>query len=198
MAEEKQAPVEQAREPVATEKKTDTVAYETHKKLLGEKKSLQERLLEAESKLNEFQSSVEQRERQELETQNRFKELYEGLKGENENLKNEITQRDIRMQDALKVDAFEKSLGDRVIDRKYSGFINTKNIMIDPSSGVVDELSAQKEVERVLAEDPEIVRSKAPAKALPTSAPSGASSVGKVTMQDRFELLAKHLETRRR
>lgn len=202
MSEDTSAPVGQAQEPVANEtgktNKNDSVAYETHRKLLGEKKSLQERNLELEQKLNEFQQSVEAKQQKELEEQQRFQELYEQAKSENQRLSETLTQRDQQMQDALKIDAFNTSLGDRTIDRKYFGFIDTKNILIDPTTGNVDELSAQKEVERVLAEFPEIVRSKSAAKPLPTQAPQGVSSVKKPTMQERFEFLAKQLEANRK
>lgn len=200
MAEETTAPVEQTQKPVADEvkKKPDVVTYETHRKLLDEKKNIQQRLMEAEAKLDDFQKSVEAKQTKELEEQNRYRELYESIKGENENLKTTIEKRDEMMQDALKIDAFNKSLGDKKIDSKYSGFINTKNIIIDPATGSVDELTAQREVERVLSEYPEIVRSSTAAKPLPTQAPVGVSSVRKPSMQDRLELLARHLESKRR
>ena len=198
MSEEPNAPVEQPSTPVAAETpKKDSVSYDTHRKLLDEKKSLQSHALELEQKLSEFQQSVEEKQKQELEAQNRFKELYEQAKQESERLASTLTERDKQMQDALKIDAFNKSLGDKAIDRKYSGFIDTSKILIDPSSGAVDELSAQKEVERIMSEFPEIVRSSAPARSMPNAAPQGASSVGKPSLKDNLANLAKALERKR-
>lgn len=205
MAEENpSAPVEQPSKPEAGEasnktKVQDSVSYDTHRKLLAEKKSMQERLQNTESELNEIKSQIAAKTQQDLEEQNRFKELYEGLKTENETLKTSIHERDVAMQDALKIDAFNKALGDgRKIDRKYRSFIDTKNIMLDTQTGAVDELSASKEVERVLAEFPEIVKSSGTSRALPNQAPTGVSSVKKPTQQERMQILANYLDAKRK
>ena len=178
-------------------KNNSPVSYETHRRLLDQKKELAARLQQASAELEEVRSGMQAREQKELEEQNRFKELYEKVRQDNENLQKAISERDAQMQKAIKLDAFQKSLGDKKIDRKYAGFINTDNIIFDPETGNVDELSAQKEVERILAEFPEIVRV-GQTKAMPTQAPAGVSSHAKMSMQDRLELLAKHLETKRR
>lgn len=194
-------PVEQTPKPVADEtpktKTQDTVSYETHRKLLAEKKQLQERFQESQNALAQLQGDVEAKTQRELEEQNRFKELFEMTKAENESLKTSISERDQQLADAFKLDAFNKALGDRKIDRKYSGFIDTKNILIDPESNTVDQLSAQKEVERILTEYPEIVRSSG-AKPLPSGAPQGTSSVKRPTQQERLQILAKYVEAKRK
>jgi hypothetical protein len=180
-----------------TNKNDTPVAYETHRRLLDQKKQLQERLQKTAAELDQFKAGVEQKQQKELEEQNRYKELYEKIRQDNESLQKAISERDMQMQNAIKYDAFQKSLGDRKIDRKYSGFVNTDNILLDPETGTVDELSAQKEVERILNEYPEIVRSNS-SKALPSQAPMGVSSVKPATMQDRMAIIAKHLEAKRR
>lgn len=192
------APVEQPQTPVAEGGKKDSVAYETYRKALKEKANANERLQETQARLEKLEAERQAMQQKELEAQNRFKELYESVRSENEGLKKSIHDRDLQMQDALKIDAFQSSLGDKKIDRKYFGFVDTAKIMIDPETGTVDELSAQKEVERVLAEYPEIVRSSSPAKPMPTQAPQGVASTRKPSMHDRIAVLAQHLERKHR
>lgn len=174
----------------AVESKEGSVSYETHRKLLAEKKNMQARLREIEEKAGQLESNLKSIETKKLEEQNRYKELYEQIQKENSSLKSSITERDQAIQNAIKVDAFQKALGSKSIDQKYYGFINTDNIIYDMESNAVDELSTQKEVERILSEFPEIVKD-TQSKQLPNQAPKSGVARSMSTRQQKIEILAK-------
>lgn len=187
-SEEATAPEGQTAEP-EVQQNEKSVSYETHRKLLGEKKSIQERYQQAASKASELEALIKSQETKALEEQNQYKQLYEQLKTENTGLKGAIEERDKTLEEALKIDAFTKALGNRKIPSKYMGFIGVDNIVIDPETSRVDELSAQKEVERILAEYPEIIRGAVDAKPVPAQAPQPAASSSK---NEQYELLQRY------
>jgi len=162
---ENTTPVETLPNPEGSGSDSDTVAYSSYQKLLSEKKKLQ-------AKIDKVEREAEMRQKEELEAQQKYKELWESAKTESESLKGQVRSYEERWTDALKLDAFNKALGDtRKIDPKYSGFIDTANILIDPETGKIDELSARREVERVSQSFPEIVKSTVTAR-LPNETPS--------------------------
>lgn len=191
-------PVESSadQQPVV-EDKQQSVSYETHRKLLAEKKNMQAKLREMEEKAFGLENNLKDIETKKLEEQSRYKELYEQIQKENSDLKSSITERDQAIQKAIKVDAFNKALGSKKIDSKYFGFINTDNIIYDMDSNSVDELSTQKEVERVLSEFPEIVKETS-AKQLPNSAPKQGIASGMLdSRQSKIEFLANAIKNKR-
>lgn len=194
MSDESPVGSETSQPVVESEAKNETVSYETHRKLLAEKKNMQARLREIEDRAGQLENNLKDIETKKLEEQNKYKELYEQVKQENSTLKGSIEDQQKAIQKAIKVDAFQKALGSKTIDQKYFGFINTDNIIYDMESNAVDEMSTQKEVERILSEFPEIVR-ETQSKQLPTSAPkSGVASGMLDTTQAKIEYLAKHFK----
>lgn len=166
---------------------TDTVNYQTYQKLLSEKKKLQE---EHERLKNE----AETRRQQELKEQEKFKELYEQTAEENKKLSEKVEAHTQRWQNAVKLSAFTDALGDKRIDSKYSGFIDTTNILINPETNEVDQVSVQKEVQRVINEYPEIVKSTATGN-LPNESPN---SKGSLTEEQWRKLPAAEMKKRRK
>jgi len=74
---ENQEPVaSESQEPV-NESKTDSVKYDTYRKVLGEKKSLQSKFELAQKELEDFRAKQKQLEEQELQENNKWKEYAE-------------------------------------------------------------------------------------------------------------------------
>lgn len=188
-SENESAPEGQTATPEADQAEKN-VSYETHRKLLHEKKSIQERYQQAASKAQELEALIKSQETKALEEQNQYKQLYEQLKEENSGLKGQIVERDKTLEEALKLDAFTKALGSRKIPSKYMGFVGVDNIVIDPETSRVDELSAQKEVERILAEYPEIIRGAVDAKPIPAQAPK--PEAGLSSKNEQYEILKRY------
>jgi len=127
------------------------VSYETHKRLLGEKKKLQDRLEQVET---QWKAKTEQ----EMKAQNQYKELYESTLKDRESLNSKLGEQEKRWNDAIKLDSFMQSMGSRKIEPKYASFINLDGILLDPESGSIDSVSVQREVDRICREYPEIIK----------------------------------------
>lgn len=162
-------------EPDRMEEKPDNVSWETHRKLLGEKKRLQESFRETQERLQALETEAKERAETELKQQNRYKELWEQEKERAAKYESDLKSQGEEIQNAFKLDAFRQALGNRTIDRKYYGFIDTGKILMDPETGNVDSTSLQKEIERIQETFPEIVRplDKRP---LPSDYPAGSGS----------------------
>lgn len=166
----------------------DKVAYESYKKLLTEKKTIQ-------LKLDKLQKETDERVKTELESQQKYKELYEAGKSESEDLKKKLQAHDERWQDALKLNAFNSALGDtRKIESKFYGFIDTTKILIDPETNKADPVSVQKEVDRVTKEYPEIIKSTVKGD-LPNQSPTGGKGL---TYAEWKNLPVKEMKARRK
>ena len=179
---------EPASDPVETSSGSDNkVSYDSYQKLLSEKKRLQD-------EYQKLKTDAESRKEQELKEQQRFKELYEQSIEENKKLSEKVTAHTQRWQNAVKLGAFTDALGDKKIDSKYTGFIDTDKILINPETNEVDKVSVEREVQRVLNEYPEIVKSTNSGN-LPTNAPN---SQGSLTYEQWKKLPAHEMKKRRK
>jgi hypothetical protein len=130
-----------------------------------------------------------------LKANERYKELWESTKQENDTLKQNLDSRNQQWNDALKLSAFHDSLGDnRRLETKYSGFIDTDKILLDPETNKVDALSVKKEVDRILKEYPEIIKSTV-ANHLPNTSPS---KPGTLTPDEWRKLSSAEMKKRRK
>lgn len=147
-----------------------TVAYETHQKLLSEKKKLAEKHQATEAQLNELLAAQEAAKNQELEKQSEYQKLWEASKQENEKLKNERDAYQKNIMDAHKINAFSEKLPGKIANSKYYDFVPLDQIVVDPESGRVDEASVQSVVDSFVKEHSGLlVKGKSPG--LPNDAP---------------------------
>lgn len=178
MADDPKAPVVPPVDPSGDDDKK-SVAYETHVKLLGEKKRLAERLAAQESDLEKFRAAEKERETKELEAAKNYDQIQKNLKEElakkDEQLKLVHTER----VQARKLDAFIKTLG-ASLEQKYWGLVDIDQIAIDPATGQIDDMSVSKYVDAYRKTYPETIRTQAPG--MPSKAPEG-SPQGKLTVE---------------
>jgi hypothetical protein len=123
-----------------------TVAYETHAKLLGEKKKLAEKQAALELELEQFRTKERDRENQELEKAKNFEQLLKNRDEELKSLKERTTQFETERLQARKLDAFFKTLGGNLEDKFWS-LVDLDKIAVDPATRQVDEMSVAKYVE---------------------------------------------------
>lgn len=178
---------EPAKTPVEPSGNEDKVSYESYQKLLSEKKRLQE-------EHQKLKSEAESRREQELKDQEKFKELYEQSIAENKKLNEKVAAHTERWQNAIKLSAFTDALGDKKIDSKYTGFIDTDKILINPETNEVDKVSVQKEVQRVVSEYPEIVKA-TNSGSLPNNAPN---TKGTLSVEEWQKLPVAEMKKRRK
>lgn len=119
-------------------KPTDTIAYETHKKLLNQRKSDQEKMRTLEQQLNEFTTAQKTNEEKMLAEQGKFKELADQRTAELEEARRENANYKSSFDKAIKLSAFRDQLGGTVDNSAYYDFVNTDEIIVDPDTGAVD------------------------------------------------------------
>lgn len=180
---------EVAQEP-QIEQQVSSVSYDTHKRLLGEKKKLQERL-------EQVETQWKSREESELKAQNQYKTLYENALKERETLSSRLTDQEQRWNNAIKLDSFMSAMGSRKIESKYANFINLETIALDPETGHVDPVSVQREVDRICRDYPEIIKGAVQPKQLPADAPrnplQGNHTLKDMSTRERIKIAAEML-----
>ena len=171
-------------------KPDDTVAYETHRKLLGEKKKLTEKHQAVLEELEALKGQVKSRETKELEEKEEYKKLWEQSKAERDELNNKLSSFQQEQTNSRKLRSFLNTLDGKVAE-KWWGHIDLDKILVNPDTGAVDEMSVTKYVEQFQKEYPEIiVKQKDPP--MPSPAPGGNPS-GPSSLKDQQLELANLL-----
>jgi hypothetical protein len=152
----------------------DVVSYETHKKLLGEKKRVQEENAALKFQLGEVERIKREAEEKELAEKNEYKKLYESKSEEAKRLSDVLAQKEENEKAIKKISAVLQSLkpyGTIPADFIEMGVINPDSIIIDPSTGEVDSVSVQKEAERIRSKFPMILQKAGSGASMPVDAP---------------------------
>lgn len=136
--------------------KEDQVSYRSYQKVLTEKKNFQSRLQNAEAELEAIRLQQQEAEESKLKEQNEYKVLYEKIKGEVAEKDEKFNSLVDDIQRQRKIAAFSSALKGQV-KPAYHNFINTDEIVVDPETGEIDEMSVTREVERFSTEYPELV-----------------------------------------
>lgn len=188
MNDQGQAPVEPSVEPVApaeiaTELKKESVAYETHKRLLDERKRDLARLRE-----------LEQREKEREEAEARKRGDYETLiKSREEALKakeSELAEIKGMISQASKKNAVLEALGGN-LDHKWLRLIDVSDVAVNPDTGEVDNFSVAKVAEAFKREFPEALKRSG---GLPANAPQGLQGGdGKIPRSEWLKLSPKDM-----
>lgn len=118
------------------EKQKNTVAYDTHLKLLNEKKKRDAELADAQAKLKAFEEAK-------LKEQGDLKALLEMRDKEIAEAKAKATQVEELLNNSVKLDAVLNKLSGSV-DKQYFGLFDLSKIPIDPTTQMPDQLSVEK------------------------------------------------------
>ena len=140
------------------QKKPDgTVAYETYQKVLNEAKNAKEKLRALES---EFHKERENKMKHEGDWKGlielREKEIKE-LKDQMTKISNDYSTLDSHVKTSKKLSAVLNKI-EGVIDQKYYGLIDLDEVMVNPESGEIDEMSVIKAAQSFKTQYPEVVR----------------------------------------
>jgi hypothetical protein len=175
-----------------TEKK-DAVAYDTYRKVLGEKKKADDKLSEQQKQIEELSAKIKEREEAELKAKGEIEKL---LKIREEELAKEREKSSTlqgNIQKGLKLDAVLNSLSGK-LDPKYWHLLHSKldDVVIDPTNGNADPASAQKVAQIFEQNYPEIIT-----KASGVKIPNGAAQgTGSLTLEEWKKLPAKEMKAR--
>jgi len=117
MSEENTAPVEQQQEPAAiVEPKTNSVSYDSHRKLLGEKKAIQ-------TELHELRAADELRKQEKLQANGKQDEVILALR-------KELADKDANYKTTTDKVAFDKFEAQCVLKAKELGCSDTESLMM--------------------------------------------------------------------
>jgi hypothetical protein len=143
----------------------DQVSYETHRRLLAEKKQLAERLASIEA---ERRATVEKEAREKED----FKKMVELRDQELSQIREEYSGLKNQVYHAVKRSTFEEAIGIK-IPKQYERLIDYDAIVFDPSTNSVDELSLSKYVDQFKKDFREIMMPQA-VPGVSQQAPKGA------------------------
>lgn len=155
--------------------KKDVVSYETHTKLLDEKKSLKARNEELANKLAEFERSKEETERKKLEEQGEYKKLLEAERKQKEELASRLTGIETTMIEHAKRSAVLKNIKGSVME-KYQSFIDVSKVAYDPETGEVDATTAKMVADEFQKEHKVLISSSTIPGMPPQDAPKGGDT----------------------
>lgn len=134
-------------------KKTeDHVSYETHAKLLKQRKADQDRSRVLEEKIALFEKQQKDGEEKTLVEQEQWKKLADNYKTEAQKAVEERDELQGKVTSAVKMHAFMSKLPGKIKNPAYKKFIPVDQIIIDPSTGEVDENSLSQTVEGFMSE----------------------------------------------
>ena len=167
---EETSPMSEEIKSSKSETKEDVVAYDSYRRLLGEKKKEQEEKLKLSRELKELRDEKKSREESSLKEQNDWKSLAERRGEELVEKENYIKGVAQDRANAKKLDSFLEAVGSK-IDRKFWGLIGLDKILINPDTGDVDEMTVTKQVEAWKKEYPETLGYRGSTAKLPTDSP---------------------------
>lgn len=154
-----------------------------HNELLAETKT-------AKAKLKEFQEKERLKEEEEAKKRGDYEKLIKDRDEELLKLKGELTTHKTRMESASKLAAVLDAV-DTDIERKWFDIIPLDQIILNPETGEIDQMSVTKTVENLKKTWPEMFKAKG--KGLPVDAPNG-NSAGTITREDWMKLSSKDMK----
>lgn len=174
------------------EESKDSVAYETHRKLLGEKKSWQQRAGDYEARAIAAEAKIKAEADAALESQGEYKTLLESERAESAKLRENIAGRDTEDKQARKLDAFLSAM-DGTLKREYWGLVDLESVVVDPGTGEVDAGSVAKSIEVFRNKFPEVITPKHGKAGVPSNFPQGGDlrdkSLTDLTPKQRLEMV---------
>lgn len=166
----------------------ETVTYETHKRVLRERKADLEKRRELEAQLEAFKDEAKQREQATLEEQGKHKELADHYKTELSKTQAALTERDEMINDGIKLQAFKSKIGGEFKNPKYMSFVELNKIDIR-EDGSVDEGTLEMAVNSFLKEHGSDLLNRSTGRKLPSDAPRmGVPSAKKIEEMSTDEL----------
>lgn len=170
------------------------VSYETHRKLLAEKKKRDEELAQMKQRLDAFELDRKKQDEEKLLSEKNFQQL---LKNREEELAKE-RESGKKLQDmvnnSLKRRAFLDSVNG-AIDDQYWSLIDLSTIAIDPDTNMPDDASVQASARDFEKKFPLVLKRRDGGPRLPTDAPRGSTGL---TYDEWLRLPAEEMRKRQK
>jgi hypothetical protein len=159
-------------------RKEDMVSYETHRKLLGEKKRLQDEAQALKAKLEEKLKAEQEQQEKEMKDKEEWKKLVEIRDKELTETKSKLTEYQQGIRNSKKASAFLGELAKRNISVRssYYDLIDVDQIAVDPSTEEIDLSSVKKYADAWVTDHFELAKATSSSSKLPNNAPQGNGS----------------------
>ena len=129
--------------PSGTEQKKDFVQYETYSRVLSQHKKSQAEAENLRAKLAEYEAKEKELENKRLAEQGDYKKLLENERKARAEEEAKRKQYEKQLLDGHKLNALLEKLPGKIKRPEYYSFIDTDKIIIDPTSGHIDERSVE-------------------------------------------------------
>jgi hypothetical protein len=172
----------------------DVVSYETHKKLLGQRKKDLERLGAMEAELESIRADKAREEEEKLTEQGKFKELLLKKEKELEEVKAREIARERDLLDAHKLNASREKLPGRIANPEYYSHVDLDSIKFDSETRQIDSESLNDTVNLFL-KNHSVLLENTESKKLPDNAPkgNGQRTLSEMSRSERLKMvLDKH------
>lgn len=173
-------------------KKDDTVSFESYQKVLDEKKAKDRLLADATSKLEAFEKADRDRQETEAKAKGDLETLLKLEREKRETAEKQASEIKESLTRGAKLRSVLKSLSGEIEDQ-YLGLIDISQVVIDPTTGQPDDLSAKK-VAKDFEEKFSRVIVKPGAAKLPNGAP--ASGANAITLEEWKKLPLDQMKKR--
>lgn len=142
---------------VEDKSKNQNVSYESHQRLLDQKKAKDKELADAQAKLKAFEDEKSAKEKTDLEAKGELKKLLDLEKAEKDKKEAELSTLKAKLATGSKIGAVLEKLSGEV-DRKYFDKIDVSKVKIDPETGEPDEASVKEAAKHFEANFPEVIK----------------------------------------
>jgi len=140
---------------IHSQPKVDTVKYETYQRVLGEKKRATDEATKLRKELDDRIAADETAKEAALKENQQWKELYETEAQKAQAANKKAAELLEHQNNAKKLNAILSKLPNQV-PNKFWGLINTDSVLLN-ESGEIEEVSIQREVDRIVKDMPEIM-----------------------------------------
>lgn len=158
------------------------VSFETHQRLLREKKAASKEAADLKAKLEAI-------EREKLEAQGEYKKIADAEKARADALTAQLAQRNEDDLLRRKLIALGTEAG---VDNKYLRFLDPDEVAVDPATGEIDKATLVKAAQKVRSEFPAFLKKPAGATP-PAGAPTGDGGTRTITKAEWDKLPSKEM-----
>lgn len=135
----------------------DTVSYDTHRKLLSEKKKRDEDYRAAQEEVQRLKDADRARQEKEAKDVDDVRKLLELERSEKLEIKAKLDGQTSMLTEAYKNQAFMKALPGP-LPEKYHKMVDLSEVIIDPTTGEADPISVKRATDKFMAEFGELVQ----------------------------------------
>lgn len=173
-------------ESVSDTSEDKSVKYETHQKLLSQRKNDQVKIQELQQQLQGLTDQQKQAEEAKLAENEEYKKLVDVRTQELESVRQEKDSLLQSVNDSLKLNAFIEKLPGKIKNSKYLSFVNTDDIVFsDPATREVDTASVDGVVSKFMEEHSHLVETGKVGK-LPANAGNPTMNTANLSEQERL------------